>query len=146
MAGPTARATLNAPEFRVIAWGRSGRGTRSGTSVWNAGIATAEPLPSANVNSRSSAGVSRSTAASTAIAATATQPIRLPTMSNVRRSTTSARAPAGRVSTSRGRSRAVVTRLTRNADPVRSSISHGAAVIWRNVPRWLTTAADQIRR
>jgi hypothetical protein len=72
--------------------------------------------------------------------------MRLPTMSSVRRSTTSASAPAGSVSSRRGSSRKVVTRLTMNAEPVSSSISHGAAVIWRNVPRWLTTAADQMRR
>jgi hypothetical protein len=69
-AGPTARATLNAAEFSVMACAISGRGTRSGTSVWNDGIAIAEPTPRANTSPSSQAGVSRSSAVSTAIAAT----------------------------------------------------------------------------
>ena len=146
MAGPTARATLKAPLFSVMACGSRDRGTRSGTMVWNAGMATALPEPSASVSSRIPSTPSRSPAASTAIVPTAAEPMRLPTISSVRRSTTSASAPAGRVSSSRGSSRNAVTRLTRNAEPVSSSMSHGAAVICRKVPRWLTTAASHIRR
>jgi hypothetical protein len=90
--------------------------------------------------------VTRPVAANTASTTHGTALDTCPTRIKVRRSMTSASAPAGRVSSIRGSSSPVVTRLTISGEPVSSSISHGPAVICRNVPIALTVDAGHSRR
>ena len=99
-----------------------------------AGLINAAPTPSANVNARSSAGVTRSAIVITASNAAQTSIHACVESRTARRLKTSAMAPAGSPRSRIGSRLAVWISATKVGDVVRSPISQAAATVWKNVP------------
>ena len=146
MAGPTARAMLNATELSVTASAVSARGTSSGTSEFHAGDDSADPIPSAALDTSSTAGVVHPSHVVIASTNAATVWIDCATMRMRRRSKRSAITPAGSMRRNDGTVNAVVRHASRNAFFVSESISQLSPTSWMNVPTFENTAASQIAR
>src|SRR5829696_5047089 len=143
IAGPMARERFMLTPPRAIAWGSSLLGTRSGWIDCHVGRFTASPKPSAKVSTRSSAGVMTPIQVRTArIKATKNiQPCAA--ISSLRRSTMSAKAPAGKAATRKGKLVAVCTSATRVGEGVSEVISHAAPTFCIQVPTLAATEAIQ---
>src|SRR6185503_15272620 len=140
-AGPTARAMLKPAEFKATADPSLETGTRSGVSAGHAGSFIKAPAPSRKVKNSSRAGVQVDVI------------VRIPRMSaaatmelwvksrNLRRSTMSASAPAGKAINSTGRLRATCTSDTHMGDRVSEVISQPVAMFCIQLPVWEITAA-----
>src|SRR5215213_3866676 len=143
IAGPTARERFMLTPPRAIAWGNSLLGTRSGWIDCHVGRFTASPKPSAKVSTRSSAGVMAPIQVRTA-SIKATKNIQpCAAISSLRRSTMSARAPAGKAATRKGKLVAVCTSATRVGEGVSEVISHAAPTFCIQVPTLAATEAIQ---
>ena len=134
MAGPTARAMLNPAELSATAAANFAGGTRSGVSACHAGSFITAPTPSRNVNTSRVCGVTvrvRVITPSTVAAAT----IELWVKSrNLRRSTMSASAPAGKAINSTGRLTVTCTRATHIGELVSEVISQPVATFCIQLP------------
>jgi hypothetical protein len=106
-AGPTARAMLYVALLRATAFGISGRGTSSGRIACQAGAVAALPRPMAKLRPRSSQGPTASSPVRAARSRPMTSIQLWVSSSSRRRSTTSARAPAGSPTKKSGRLPAV---------------------------------------
>src|ERR671913_1022309 len=143
IAGPMARERFMLTPPRAIAWGSSLLGTRSGWSDCHVGRFTASPKPSAKVSARSSAGVMAPIQVRTA-STRATKNIQTWTaISSLRRSTMSAKAPAGKAATRKGKLVAVCTSATRVGEGESEVISHAAPTFCIQVPTLAATEAIQ---
>src|SRR6185436_16225205 len=144
MAGPIARPMLIGSAFSATARVSSDRGTSSGVIACQVGVFIAAPIPSANVKTRSVAGVTRSTNARTASSAAAASIQVWVTSSSRRRSTMSATAPAGRPTRKTGRLVALCTRATINGDGESEVIAHAAPTFCIQVP--MLETSEEIQR
>ena len=146
IAGPTARARLNPALLRATAELNWDDGTTSVMTAWNAGPIRAVPKARAAVKVRRSAGETKPEKVKPVNKA-ATNIIQNSLISRMRRrSAMSARAPAGRASSTTGRLLADCTIAISNGDPVREVISHVAATACIKLPMLVTTFADHIER
>src|SRR5260221_13794204 len=84
--GPTARATFRATEFSATASGNSLGGTGSGMTYWNAGPASAAPIPSSAGNVRSMTGLAQPASVATPSSAETASIQMLVRISRLRRS------------------------------------------------------------
>ena len=140
-AGPTARETLTATPARVTAAESSRRGTSSGMIACKAGPFIAEPSPRMKVSKSSNQGVTIPASVSTPSTAAETSIQLCVTSKSRRRSTTSARAPAGSASKTTGRLPAVSTSATSMGDVVRETMSQDSPTSSIHVPILDTTVA-----
>ncbi len=140
-AGPTARATLNPAAFSATADDSFPGSTSSGTIACQAGAFIAAPRPRAAVKPSS---IQRFTTSSIVRAPS------MPAASSIhtwvtnnkrRRSTTSARAPAGSATRKTGRLVAACTSAIMTGEVVSVVISHAAPMFCIQVPRFDTTEA-----
>src|SRR6266496_1655824 len=137
---------LTATPLNESADGKSDEGTNSGTIACQAGLLTAEPMPSRKVRESKRPGVIKPIKA-TAPIATATMPIHACMNSNKRRrSTMSANAPAGRAANTTGRLPAVSTRATSRGESVNEVISQLSPTSCIHDPMLETTLAIQRAR
>ena len=134
IAGPTARAPFTAAEPSAIAAGSSGRGTSSVWIACHAGAVRADPMPRAKVKPSRLDGASRPANARPARAPATNSIQAWLAISSRRRSTTSARAPAGRANRTRGRLAAVCTSAVMPGEGESEVMSHTAATPCTQVP------------
>src|SRR5262249_37101587 len=146
MVGPTARETLKATPVRVIASGKSLRGTNSGTIACHAGLFSAEPRPKVNVSTNSDQGVISRLMVSTPISIATTNIHVCVTNSSLRRSIRSAMAPAGKAKSTMGRLPAVLTSATNIGEPVKENINQDSPTSFIHVPRFEAIVAIQRAR
>jgi hypothetical protein len=145
-AGPMARATLMPSEFRATAARSSALPTSSGTTDWKAGPDRAAPIPPRSVRPSSNPGdMAPDPAASARARPTRSRNACTPTR-NLRRSTTSASAPAGRDSRNTGRVVAPWTIATARGEGDSSVISQPDATSRTQVPVLDTSTASQTTR
>ena len=140
-AGPIARLMLMPTLLSEIAACRSSRGTSVGTMACQAGAMSADPAPTRNVKISRIHGVTASNQTRTPSAATISVRAAFTAMSSQRRSTMSARAPAGRPSSTTGSIVATCTSETMKASCVRPAMSQPAAAFCIHVPMFETTVA-----
>ena len=111
-----------------------------------AGMLSAEPTASRPVSTSTSAGVERSSAAIAANSPATTNIHVCVTSKSLRRSTTSASAPAGSESTNTGSADAAARSAITPGERERSVSSHAAPTLCIQVPRFETSAAIQSAR
>src|SRR5580692_830204 len=145
-AGPTARATLNPTEFKATAGACCLGETMSGVMACHAGSFITAPNPSTKGNNRRIHGVTfpKSVKMHTSAAAATIQATVI--TSNRRRSTMSARAPAGKMTRKTGSVVAACTKPTINGDIVSCVISQPEPTFCIQVPVYEITAATQSER
>jgi hypothetical protein len=146
MAGPTARAKFRPIPVSATADGRSARGTSSGVVACQAGAFIAAPAPSAKVKISSSHGVIASASATAPSVAEAMNIKVWVTISIRRRSTPSARAPAGRARKKIGRVVAVCISAIITGDEVSDVISQPAPASCIHVPIFEVSEASHRAR
>src|SRR5574340_843348 len=122
-AGPTARATLNPAEFSATPAGKRSGETISGVMACQAGSFITAPSPSKKVNSSRIQGVTTPRKVSRPRVAAASTIQDWVKINRRRRSTTSASAPAGRITRKTGRLLAACTRLTIRGERLSEVIS-----------------------
>jgi hypothetical protein len=148
--GPTARATLSATELSATASDSSLGGTSSGITYWNAGPASAAPIPSRNVNPSSACGVAHPASVVIPSSAEITSIHALVMISRFRRSYKSANTPAEIERRQIGSVPAVWMSDTQNAASACPSfsarINHGPPASRAHVPIRLTRYATQSAR
>src|SRR6266404_2195195 len=145
-AGPNARATLKPTTLRVIAADKSVGRTNSGVIACQTGLSIAVPMPRRKVSKSRRAGVICPVNASTPIVPAATTIQICMTSSRRRRSTISARAPAGRANSTTARLPAVSTSATSTGEVVNDVINHDSPTSCIHVPMLDTTVAIQSAR
>jgi hypothetical protein len=126
--GPSARAALYAALMVTMACGRRSRGRISPTIEFHAGVMSAVQQPATKVSPSRLAEPAQPASSSPTSSATASACTDSAASIRRRRSVVSASTPAGSESTNIGRNTAVCTSAARNDDPVRSTVSHAAAV------------------
>ena len=143
-AGPTARLMLTPTLLAATAGMRSCAGTSSGTIACQAGAVSAPPAPIRNIKSKSRVGVTwpNPTRAANIADTSVVAPSRA--IRNLRLSTMSASAPAGRANRNIGRLVATWTRATTSGLGSRLTISQPDAALYIQVPTLETTVAIQI--
>jgi hypothetical protein len=145
-AGPAACATVKATAFSDTACGTSSGGTSSGTIACCGGIPSVASSPYSATPASSSPGVTTSASASAPSAAAASACHDWVAMIRRRRSSTSARAPAGSASRNVGIAAAVASSATSAGERVSSTISQPAAICCIQKPRFDTIPAAHRRR
>src|SRR5436305_3721276 len=145
-AGPTARATLNPAEFSATADPCCAGETTSGVMACHAGSFITAPIPSRNVNASNDQGPTAWNNVRTPRARAATIIQLWVNNSSRRRSTMSARAPAGSTATNTGIAEAACTRLTIRGESESCVMSQPAPTFCIHVPLYETTAAIQSDR
>src|SRR5579871_6416017 len=143
-AGPIARAMLKPTLLAAIATCRSCFGTSCGVTACQAGAVSAPNAPIRNVNTSSTVGVTRPSATRTANMAAITVLAASPAMRKRRRSTMSARAPAGIATRKIGRLAATCTRETMSGSGLSRVISQLDAAVYIQVPTLAAIVAVQI--
>src|SRR5208282_1538741 len=134
IAGPMARAALKLMPLSEIAAVKSLRDASSGTIACHAGAFSADPTPSAKLNTRRVHGVARCAIVSQPSAPAARSIHACDRISSRRLSTMSASAPAGSARISIGRLEAVWINATINGDGDSEVISHAAPTFCIQVP------------
>jgi hypothetical protein len=146
MAGPMARATLKPTLLSATAAGSRSGPTSSETLACHDGELRAEPRPIAKVRSSSVQASTRSSSVSAPSVAAAASIQACVATSSRRRSTRSARAPAGSASRNIGRLVAACTAATIGGDGARLVISQAAPTSCTQVPRFDAIVASQRAR
>ena len=131
---------------RERAAGRSSVETNSGVIACQAGLLTAEPMPSKKVSESKRPGVIKPINAIAPIAAATMTIQACITNNNRRRSTMSASAPAGNAANTTGKLPAVSTRATSSGESVNEVISQLSPTSCIHVPMLETTLAIQSAR
>src|SRR6266850_248477 len=145
-AGPMARAMLTPAALSVIAAGKSDWETSSGVIACQTGLLIAEPTPRRKVSESKRPGVIWPINARMPIAPAATNIQTCIANNKRRRSTMSARAPAGNATRTTGRLPAVSTSATRTGEGVNEVINHDSPTSCIHVPMLETTVAIQSAR
>src|SRR5438477_3188366 len=145
-AGPIARAMLMPTALSVIAAGKSDCETSSGVIACQTGLLIADPTPSRKVSVSKRPGVIWPINARIPMAPAALNIQTCITNNRRRRSTMSARAPAGNATRTTGRLPAVSTSATRTGEGVNEVINHDSPTSCIHVPMLDTTVAIQSAR
>src|SRR5581483_2530323 len=146
IAGPTERARLIDTLFRETAGASCARGTSSATIACHAGALSAVPRPSAKVRSSSVTGVVNPAKVRSASIAAAANMSACVNSSNRRRSSTSAKAPAGSANKNIGKALAVRTSATITGDAESEVMSQAEPTSCIHVPILEANAAIQSAR
>src|SRR5438552_11670094 len=145
-AGPIARAMLMPTALSVIAAGKSDCETSSGVIACQTGLLIADPTPSRKVSVSKRPGVIWPINARIPMAPAALNIQICITNNRRRRSTMSARAPAGNATRTTGRLPAVSTSATRTGEGVNEVINHDSPTSCIQVPTLEITVAIQSAR
>src|SRR5580700_2071720 len=127
-AGPIIPETLSWRPLNVEAEGNSSFVTISGTIAVQAGALKAKPTPVRNIQINTRVGVSQWNVKSTASSAAEAASQKLMKRRSLRRSTMSAKAPAGKVNRKNGRDATVDIKESKSADGLSMFITQVAAV------------------
>ncbi len=134
MAGPTMRAELKAIELRAMAFGSSGRGTRSAASDWRSGMSSAFTSPSRNESSMMRPMSIAPASVRTSSTSTWTDAAACVASSALRRSSRSTYTPPNGASTIDGTNSSAATIPSCSGEPPSASTSHGSETCCIQVP------------